>query len=344
MEDLGIRCQVQVYAPLIIILNGYCIIVMLMDSRAVRYLKWRTGLVVCASLFLFSAHAADVVFVLSKNTLPYQQFVESVKQSLSHSDKDNVTSTVLMVEDYLDNPDGHKLVVAVGTSATRGIINSNTTQPVLSTLIPSAVYYDVLKDAPASTKKRVSGVFIDHPLNRYIRFIKEVYPRWKKIGLLSAENNTHANNEIRQFIKTKDTKIIHKTVSSSDEVIPTLNKLLKDSDVLLTLADPVVLNRSTAHGILLSAYHQKVPVVSYLKSYVKAGALSALYSSPEDLGKQVGEYIIEVASNNFIFIKHHQHPKYFSISVNERVAQSLGLGNIDAEKIKNTLYKMEGVK
>lgn len=338
------RCRVQVYAPSIIILNGYCIVVMLMDSRAVRYLIWRTGLVVCASLFLFSAHAADVVFVLSKNTRPYQQFVESVKQSLNRSEKDTVTSTVLMLDEYIDNPDGHKLVVAVGTSATRGVINTNTTQPVLSALIPSAVYYEILRNAPAKIKKRVSGVFIDHPLKRYIRFVKEVYPRWKNIGLLSARNNTHANNEIGRLINNKNTKILHKTVNNSDEVIPTLNKLLKDYDVLLTLADPVVLNRSTAHGILLSAYHQKVPVVSYLKSYVKAGALSALYSTPEDLGKQVGEYIIEVASNNFIFIKHHQHPKYFSISVNERVAQSLGLGNIDAEKIKDTLYKMEGIK
>ena len=147
---------------------------MLMDSRAVRNFLWRTGLIVWASLVYVSAHAADVVFVLSKDARPYQQFVESVQQSLSRSDDDIVSSTVILLDEYIDNPNAHKLVVAVGTKATRGVIDANSTQPVLSTLIPSTVYFDILKNAPSGTKKRVSGVFIDHPFKRYIDFIKQI--------------------------------------------------------------------------------------------------------------------------------------------------------------------------
>lgn len=318
---------------------------MLMDNRAVRHFIWRTGLIICANIVFLSAHAADVVFVLSKDARPYRQFVESVKQSLNRPDDNTVSSTVVLLSEYINNPDGHKLVIAVGTRATREVINTKTTQPVLSALIPSTVYFDIVNNAPPGIKKKISGIFIDHPAKRYIDFIKEINPQWKKVGLLSAESNSYTNNEIKQLTKKiKKLKISHKKVKDSDAVIPTLNKLLEKSDVLLTLADPVVLNRSTAHGILLSAYHQKVPVISYLKSYVKAGALSALYSTPEDLGKQAGEYIIDVIDNNYTFTKQRQYPKYFSIAVNERVAHSLGLGKINVERIQDTLYKMEGLK
>lgn len=317
---------------------------MLMDKRAIRYLVKRIVIVVCVSLISFVSHAADIVFVLSKDARPYRLFVESVKNALSRPGSGNISTETLLLDDYVEEPNGHKLVVAVGTMATRGVIASNTRLPVLSTLIPSSAYYEILQTANPGTRDKVAGIFIDHPLQRYINFIQLMNPGWDKVGLLTADTNNQINNEIKKIKRNGKTQVIHEKVKNSDEVIKSLGKVLEESDVLLTLADPVVLNRSTAHGILLSAYHQKVPVISYLKSYVKAGALSALYSTPGDLGMQVSEYIFEVARNKYVFSKYEQYPVYFSVEVNDRVAHSLGLDNIDKEKIKKALYKMEGIK
>ena len=316
---------------------------MLMDSRAIKTIFQRILFVFCASMIFFSAHAADVVFVLSKDAKPYQQFVESVRQSLDTSEAGrNITSRVVLIDEYIEAPDSYKLIIPVGTKATRSVVNTNTRQPVLSTLIPSTVYFDVVNNAQPNIRQKTSGVFIDHPFKRYVDFINQINPEWKRLGLLSSENNKQIKEEI-SGVENGKFKIYHEKVKKTDEVIQTLNRVLEDSNVFLTLADPVILNSSTAHGILLSAYHQKVPVISYLKSYVKAGALAALYSTPEDLGKQVGEYIIKAFDNGFNFVKQEQYPKYFSITVNNRVAHSLGLDNIDQEKIKSVLYKKEGI-
>jgi ABC-type uncharacterized transport system substrate-binding protein len=263
---------------------------------------------------------------------------------LNQYQTNTISSETILLDKYVEKPNGHRLVVAVGTMATRGVIETSTELPILSTLIPSTVYHEIRGNATPAIRKRMAAVFIDHPLKRYINFIKQIDPGWKRIGLLTAESNNQVNHEIKRFSRGNGIKVIHEKVKNTDEVIKTLGKVLEDSDVLLTLADPVVLNRSTAHGILLSAYHQKVPVISYLNSYVKAGALSALYSTPDDLGTQVGEFLIKVVRNKYVFPRPEQYPEIFSIEVNNRVAHSLGLDDIDKEEIKRVLYKMEGIK
>ena len=96
--------------------------------------------------------------------------------------------------------------------------------------------------------------------------------------------------------------------------------MLNDSDVLIALPDPIVFNLRTTRNILLSTYRKRVPVIGFSKSYVKAGALAAIYSTPEFIGKQTGEIITDLAVksslNNKLLPLPHSHSKYFTISVN----------------------------
>ena len=144
-----------------------------MEFRAITITKntlvrfYYTLVLLC---FMQMSHAADVVFVLSEDAHPYQQFVDSVKQTIENSDADGITSSVLLLDEYKNSSDAHKLVVAVGTKATRELVDIGNKQAIVSTLIPTPGFQETLKNSSSSTKRRISGIFINHSIKRNIAF------------------------------------------------------------------------------------------------------------------------------------------------------------------------------
>ena len=107
------------------------------------------------------------------------------------------------------------------------------------------------------------------------------------------------------------------------------------------MADPVVSNRRTVQNLLLTTYRQRVPVFAYSKAYVKAGALAAVYSTPEHIGKQAGELVADILRKGSWSLPKPQHPKYFSVEVNREVAKSLGIRVPGTEKLETRLRASE---
>ena len=104
-----------------------------------------------------------------------------------------------------------------------------------------------------------------------------------------------------------------------------LSELLADIDLLLTLPDPAVYNKRTIVSVLLSSYRQRVPVVGFSRAYVKAGALIALHSTPEQIGRQIAEALVHRLAHGRWPRAGIQHPNYFDVAINARVARSLGI-------------------
>jgi hypothetical protein len=57
---------------------------------------------------------------------------------------------------------------------------------------------------------------------------------------------------------------------------------------------------------------------------VSAGALLAVFSTPAQIGRQLGEELVALAEESGP-LPPPRHPRYFSVEVNARVARSLGL-------------------
>jgi len=106
-------------------------------------------------------------------------------------------------------------------------------------------------------------------------------------------------------------------------VFEALQNVLKHSDVLLALPVPAVYNSATLRNILVSTYQAGIPLVGFSSSYVKAGAMCAVFSSPAQFASQAGMDIrkfIEAGA-----LPPAQYPKFYEVAVNDRVAQSLGI-------------------
>lgn len=118
--------------------------------------------------------------------------------------------------------------------------------------------------------------------------------------------------------------LVRQTVTADERLIGPLENVLSEADLLLAVPDPLVFNRNTAQSLFLTSYRYRAPVLGYSRSLTRAGALLSLHSSPAQIGRQTAEWVNSAIQGVTVRLPPPAHPAYFSISINEQVARSLG--------------------
>jgi len=315
-----------------------------------RFVKYGLMKIVFAFLLLqygvVVLAAGDVLIVTSKDTKPYQVFVDSVRDRLSASDISPSVLTSVSLSDFNEDVlsrDAEKkfsLVIAVGSKSAIALAQLHSAVPVLCAMLPKSVF-DSLK-GDYEDGENFSAIYIDQPESRIFDLIQVALPSAKKIGLLVSNKAKHNDSSLINKASSKLLRLETGYVEDSNNVVSMLNEVLDRSDVLLTLPDPVVLNSKTVQSVLLTAYMRKIPVVSYSPAYVRAGALMAMYSTPAELAKHVAEKLVDLNSRNYSNLDKPEYPKYFPVALNERVARALGIVVPKADTVKNMLIELSG--
>ena len=107
--------------------------------------------------------------------------------------------------------------------------------------------------------------------------------------------------------------------------------------MLLALPDPLAFNRNTAQSLFLTSYRYRDPVLGYSRSMTRAGALLSLHSSPAQIGRQTAEWVTHALITVPVHLPAPAYPAYFSISINEQVARSLGFTLPSAAELEKRL-------
>jgi putative ABC transport system substrate-binding protein len=233
------------------------------------------------------------------------------------------------------------LFVPIGQRALKEVLKYSGNIPVLVSLISRYDFNRVIGNKK-HYENNIGAIYIDQPLNRHTSFSELVLPDSNRFSFIISENNKHAINKL-DLLEHDNYRI--SILKQGGNVLSTLSSALKDSDALIAVPDPIIFNLRTTRSILLSTYRKRVPLIGFSESYVKAGALAALYSTPELIGKQTGEvislFINRASSDSDPFFLPRLHAKYFSISVNKKVARSLGLTVPDVDSLEESLLKIE---
>lgn len=164
-------------------------------------------------------------------------------------------------------------------------------------------------------KNNELSILLEQSTERLLSFTTLLFPN-KIIAVPAKKEDTELIDTL-----LKNPSVIVNLVTDSADILQTINNLFRVSDVLLALPDTSLYNRYSLKGVLISSYRNQIPLVSYSPSHVKAGAIAAIYSSPENIAQQVLETINHPA--------HYEKPNgliysnYFSIRLNKRVAKSL---------------------
>lgn len=310
----------------------------------------RTFSALCLTLAMFClptpAAALDgVTVVLSEEGGAYTQVMSKLRTVLAQGTgtaRLPVKVITLKEEDTL-RADSGQLLVAVGTGAMETLAQKKLPQPVLSVLVPRAAFEKAARQSGRFKDLHgFSAITLDQPWARQFALIRHALPGRTKIGVLLTPGSSELASTISAAAKAAGCSAIIRTVDNEAELLPELKRLLAESNVVLAVPDPLIYNRNTIQSILLTTYRHQVPLIGFSPSYVKAGAIAAVFSVPEQIGQQVAEIIQRMGSDRRL--PPPQPPLYFSVGINTQVARSLGISLDDEATLNNKLMSVSGAE
>ena len=261
---------------------------------------------------LVQAETLKVHLVMSDSAGPYQQFSSALGKALETS-KANVT----VIESSSGKETGASLVIAVGMKAMELAINKFDA-PVLGVMIPR-MGYEALADRYHARyrSKPISAIYLDQSWDRQLNFIKATLPKHKTVGILYSPDTRITLPRLPRGMS------LNAQSASAENLFDALENILINSDVLLVVPDSEIYSSSNVRNILLTSFRRKTPLIGISQAYVNAGALGAIYSTPEQIARQTVETVISFSRDGQL--PEPRYPESFDISLNLQVARSLGI-------------------
>lgn len=286
--------------------------------------------IVVASLLLMTyglagAAGVPVWVALSDTAAAYADAARTLRAEVDHAQPGRVEWRVAHWRQFASGTPEPHWVVAVGAEALRGMqelfADDATPPPLLAILVPRPAF-ERIADPARLRAGSVSAVFLDQPPTRQLELIHLALPAVRKVGILVSDETRGQSIAMEKAAKELGMQIVPAAVGAGG-LFPALQSVLNDSDVLLALPDPTLFNSQTAANILLAAYRRRVPLIGFSPAYVKAGALFALYSGPEQVAARAGEVLRQALAGRTFPAP--QWPRDFSVAANHDVARSFGL-------------------
>jgi ABC-type uncharacterized transport system substrate-binding protein len=274
------------------------------------------------------AWAGSVILVLSDDSAPYAEFANALHDTLKGSDWH--VATRARAAGVMPRAARHDLIVTAGSQALRNVLASGGTTPVIATLLPRQSYEQIIAEVPPG-RTRLTAITLDQPASRQASFLRQLLPAQKRVGILIGEETADNIPALRRQLSAAGLSLDSESASdNAGGLLGALNALLPRVNVLLALPDSSIYKRDNIKAILVTTYRHQRPVVAYSAAFVKAGALAALYTTPTQIAGQTAELILGTAPLPAGAIS----PSMFAISINQNVAQALGLGVPDEITIR----------
>jgi putative ABC transport system substrate-binding protein len=307
------------------------------NSSVDRYLG---KLLLCISVSLLvlcntAAYAAVVTVVLSEDTAPYQETSDAIETALGpeHTVIKVLANKLAISDSALSRA---SLLVTVGVKAAELVASRGGKTPLLAVLVTEDWYQNQGSARLVTNAREIGVVVLEQPLSRQLLLIKRAFPDASKVGVVVGRKNASFLEELQTAARSQDLTLVGAVAESESTLVTTLGQVLREADLLLAVPDPEVLNRNTVQSVLITTYRYRDPLVGYSKALSRAGALISLYSTPAQIGRQTGE-IASRALNGGPRLSGLMWPKYFSITVNDNVARSLG---IDLPSVETLLSEL----
>lgn len=295
-----------------------------------------------AAPFVQASEGKQGVLVVKSIDAPiYDQVVDTLARTLEEICQPDCPARNLNTITRIDMQEmpSAELVISIGRLASLWVAEAGPEAAIYG-LIPKQTWDEINNCCPDTRHREATALFLDQPVARQLNLIKVVLPDAMRIAVLYGKSSVHQRDQVQAEAQRLGLELVTRSVEDDSEVGPALDMLLDDVDALLALPDPGVYNRDTIYGVLLTTYRKGVPVFGYARSLVDAGAVAAIYSSPEDVGRQLAAMATDY------FKGHHPlnppaMPRHFSVKINERVMRSLGLPTLSEDEVGRRLMEFE---
>lgn len=281
------------------------------------------------------------VWIVTTDASPiYREVADTLRVEVERLNPVGIQWHVVAAKQFESATPVPRLIVTVGTGALAAVVTtvrvSEKSPPVLATLLPRVAFDREIARAPP--KLQASAVLLDQPPARQAALIRAALPTAKRIGLLLGPESKPMLGPLQTALVTQGLTAHVEDVTQRG-MFTALQNLLDDSDALLALADPAVFNSETVASILTAGYRRKVPLVAFSAAYVKAGALLAIYATPEQVARDGARIVGAVLAG--APLPAPATPSEFTIGINGVVARSLGL-SLNEDELGRQIRREEG--
>lgn len=237
------------------------------------------------------------------------------------------------------------MVVTMGSGAYRGMVERASREPALAalplvaTLLPRSSF-DAIAPAPNA---RATAVLLDQPVARYAELLRRAMPDYRRVGVVFGPTTLPLRQPLAEALASRGFQLVDAIVpagASADAVFPALSSVLQSCDVLLALPDALVVNAASLQNMLIAAYRQRIPMVSYSAAHVRAGATLALHTTPAQSAAQTVTVLRRMLAGRQL--PPVQLADTFEVVANEQVARSLGLALPDISALEAAMRRQEG--
>jgi putative tryptophan/tyrosine transport system substrate-binding protein len=271
---------------------------------------------------------SDLALVLSEDTAPYKEFASSLTEFLQPGRWNISTST----PDKTPTGQPPNLMITVGIEAFRQSLQRSDTPPIIATMIGRKIYLKLLAES-GRPRQRSTAIYIEQPLARQAAFIRHILPGKTRAGILLSNESRSEQAAIRQAFTSAGYTLDTEDSEADESLLLASNALFERIDFLFATPDPKIYRRDQIKTLLLNSYRHQKPVIAFSPTFVTAGALAAIYSTPKQIARQTADLLNEHGSN----LQSAQYPQQFSIAINRSVANALNIQLADEATIRRAL-------
>jgi ABC-type uncharacterized transport system substrate-binding protein len=288
-------------------------------------------LVFSISWDIFADSTQNVVIITSSNSNYQRQTAAKILEKLEAR---GAMAIIISTDDIISASRNVKtLYVAIGEDAIKSLHEYDSNAFVLR--ISSR------KNPDSKYTSAQSDLITAQPDCRHINLIKSINPEWSTVGVLSSLGSLDIAGALTKCAIKQNINLRVYAITDKTDLLVTLEAAIEDNKALLAISDSLIYNTNTVKNILLTAYRHRKPVIGYSDSFVQAGAIAAIYTSPESVGDKAAKIISGFFSNYWQFNKNIYVAGDFSISTNTQVATSLDITIPGEDSIRNSILRME---
>lgn len=265
-----------------------------------RFLQGLLFLLLAVSSVLPSqaAEKVRIAVVISASIDPYKESLEGFYEELNslgvnYETREYLVGNNIEIANEITN---YKpaIIHSIGSKATRLIKKDFHSTPVIFSMVLNPVASGFV-ESMATPGRNISGASMDIPFGQQFKYMKRILPKTKTIGVIYSEAETGSVvAEAERIASQLGFKLLKAEVQSPADLVGALNRLAGNVDFLWSVADGNVFTRETTREILLTTLREGIPFMGLSPSFVRAGALAALESSPHDMGREAAKLVKQV--------------------------------------------------
>jgi len=269
----------------------------------------------------------QITLAISEEGSAYHAFSESLMgrlQAVGHTVK---------IKRAEDAQGGADLYIAVGMRSAALLAARDI--PTLNVFVPKSGYESLPPGGGTRSVPR-SAIYLDQPMERQVALLSSALPGTRDIGVLYTQPSSELS-ALRRLLAERNIRLHERSVDPAHSLNDALESVLDRSEVLFVLPDTEIYNAGTIRNILLTSYRKQIPLIGISPAYVKAGALCAVHSTPEQVAAQAYAMIERYAATRKLPAA--QYPADFEVSLNIQVARSLDLRLKDADRLRDEIRR-----